>query len=257
MKHVRVNNANIEPVFFAYPDNEQLDALVARYTAEAPEYDYVAQGDGFRHQLWVIDDEADMAAITAAFAQMPALYIADGHHRSAAAALVGAEKARQNPNHRGDEEYNFFMAVCFFVLMLIFRSLAPLAIVQGLSVMSFIYSLDNMHYYYIGQPGETYDVIRFVLALIIEGIFLAAVIYASKKLYIKENNIVCPDCGKQNFTDIRKFNLTAGFPISTCIGFNIISDVFYLQSNIIRDFIYFHAFFTFIDKKRIVRQNFQ
>ena len=113
MKHVRVNNANIEPVFFAYPDNEQLDALVARYTAEAPEYDYVAQGDGFRHQLWVIDDEADMAAITAAFAQMPALYIADGHHRSAAAALVGAEKARQNPDHRGDEEYNYFMAVCF------------------------------------------------------------------------------------------------------------------------------------------------
>ena len=113
MKHVRVNNANIEPVFFAYPDNEALDALVARYTAEAPEYDYVAQGDGFRHQLWVIDDEADMAAITAAFAQMPALYIADGHHRSAAAALVGAEKARQNPNHVGDEEYNYFMAVCF------------------------------------------------------------------------------------------------------------------------------------------------
>ena len=113
MKHVRVNNANIEPVFFAYPDNADLDALVARYTAEAPEYDYVAQGDGFRHQLWVIDDEADMAAITEAFAQMPALYIADGHHRSAAAALVGAEKARQNPNHRGDEEYNYFMAVCF------------------------------------------------------------------------------------------------------------------------------------------------
>ncbi len=113
MKHVRVNNANIEPVFFAYPDNALLDALVARYTAQAPEYDYVAQGDGFRHQLWIIDDEADMAAITAEFAQMPALYIADGHHRSAAAALVGAEKARQNPAHRGDEEYNYFMAVCF------------------------------------------------------------------------------------------------------------------------------------------------
>lgn len=113
MKHVRVNNANIEPVFFAYPDNAELDALVARYTAQTPEYDYVAQGDGFRHQLWIIDDEADMAAITAAFAQMPALYIADGHHRSAAAALVGAEKARQNPNHVGDEEYNYFMAVCF------------------------------------------------------------------------------------------------------------------------------------------------
>ena len=113
MKHVRVNNANIEPVFFAYPDNALLDALVARYTAQSPEYDYVAQGDGFRHQLWIIDDEADMAAVTAEFAKMPALYIADGHHRSAAAALVGAEKARQNPNHVGDEEYNYFMAVCF------------------------------------------------------------------------------------------------------------------------------------------------
>ena len=113
MKHVRVNNANIEPVFFAYPDNELLDALVARYTAQTPEYDYVAQGDGFRHQLWVINDEADMASITSEFAKMPALYIADGHHRSAAAALVGAEKARQNPNHVGDEEYNYFMAVCF------------------------------------------------------------------------------------------------------------------------------------------------
>ena len=113
MKHVRVNNANIEPVFFAYPDNELLDALVARYTAQTPEYDYVAQGDGFRHQLWVINDEADMASITSEFAKMPALYIADGHHRSAAAALVGAEKARQNPHHVGDEEYNYFMAVCF------------------------------------------------------------------------------------------------------------------------------------------------
>ena len=113
MKHVRVNNANIEPVFFAYPENAQLDALVARYTAQTPVYDFIAPGDGFGHQFWIIDDEADIAAITAAFAAMPALYIADGHHRSAAAALVGAEKAKQNPNHRGDEEYNYFMAVCF------------------------------------------------------------------------------------------------------------------------------------------------
>lgn len=113
MKHVRVNNANIEPVFFAYPENAQLDALVARYTAKPPVYDFIAPGDGFGHQFWVIDDDADIAAITKAFASMPALYIADGHHRSAAAALVGAEKAKQNPNHRGDEEYNYFMAVCF------------------------------------------------------------------------------------------------------------------------------------------------
>lgn len=113
MKHVRVNNANIEPVFFAYPDNEQLDAIIRKYTAEKPVYDFVAPDDGFGHTFWVIDQEEDIAAITAVFAQMPALYIADGHHRSAAAALVGAEKAKQNPQHRGDEEYNYFMAVCF------------------------------------------------------------------------------------------------------------------------------------------------
>lgn len=113
MKHVRVNNANVEPVFFAYPDNAVLDALVARYAAKQPEYDFIAPIDGFGHQFWIVDDEADIAAITAEFAKMPSLYIADGHHRSAAAALVGAEKARQNPNHKGDEEYNYFMAVCF------------------------------------------------------------------------------------------------------------------------------------------------
>ena len=113
MKHVRVNNANIEPVFFAYPDNAELDAIVAKYTAGTPEYDFIAPGDGFGHTVWVIDQQEDIDAITKAFAAMPALYIADGHHRSAAAALVGAEKAQQNPNHKGNEEYNYFMAVCF------------------------------------------------------------------------------------------------------------------------------------------------
>ena len=113
MKHVRVCNANIEPVFFAYPDNDALNAIIARYTAQKPVYDFIAPGDGFGHTFWVIDDKQDIAAITQAFAKMPALYIADGHHRSAAAALVGAEKAKQNPQHRGDEEYNYFMAVCF------------------------------------------------------------------------------------------------------------------------------------------------
>lgn len=113
MKHVRVNNANIEPVFFAYPDNAELDAIVAKYTAHKPEYDFIAPGDGFGHTFWVIDGKEDIDRITALFADMPALYIADGHHRSAAAALVGAEKAAQNPNHKGDEEYNYFMAVCF------------------------------------------------------------------------------------------------------------------------------------------------
>ena len=113
MKHVRVNNANIEPVFFAYPDNEVLDKLIMRYAATEPEYDFIAPIDGFRHQFWVIADEADIATVTEEFAKMPSLYIADGHHRSAAAALVGAEKQKQNPNHNGTEEYNYFMAVCF------------------------------------------------------------------------------------------------------------------------------------------------
>ncbi len=113
MKHVRVNNANIEPVFFAYPDNEVLDTLIMRYASTPAEYDFVAPIDGFRHQFWVISDDNDIATITAEFAKMPSLYIADGHHRSAAAALVGAEKAKNNPHHRGDEEYNYFMAVCF------------------------------------------------------------------------------------------------------------------------------------------------
>ncbi|WP_300790637.1 DUF1015 domain-containing protein [uncultured Bacteroides sp.] len=113
MKHVRVNNANIEPVFFAYPDNTELDVIVAKYTAREPEYDFIAPGDGFGHTFWVIDGKEDIDRITALFADMPALYIADGHHRSAAAALVGAEKAAQNQNHKGDEEYNYFMAVCF------------------------------------------------------------------------------------------------------------------------------------------------
>ena len=113
MKHVRVNNANIEPVFFAYPDDEKLNAIIARYAATTPEYDFIAPIDGFGHKFWVISDEEDMKVITEQFAKMPSLYIADGHHRSAAAALVGDEKAKQNPNHKGDEEYNYFMAVCF------------------------------------------------------------------------------------------------------------------------------------------------
>ncbi len=113
MKHVRVNNANMEPVFFAYPENNELDGIVARYTAEKPIYDFVANIDGFGHKFWIIDQEADIKRITEIFATFDALYIADGHHRSAAAALVGAEKAKNNPNHKGDEEYNYFMAVCF------------------------------------------------------------------------------------------------------------------------------------------------
>jgi len=112
MKHVRVNNANVEPVFFAFPDNAPLQKIIDDVTAGTPEYDFVAP-DGFGHTFWVIDDEKTIEAITREFAAIPNLYIADGHHRSAAAALVGAEKAKNNPNHRGDEEYNYFLAVAF------------------------------------------------------------------------------------------------------------------------------------------------
>ncbi len=113
MKHVRVNNANLEPVFFAYPDNDILLEIIGKYSKLTPEYDFIAPGDGFEHKFWVISDKADINAITKEFEKMPSLYIADGHHRSAAAALVGAEKARKNPATTGNEEYNYFMAVCF------------------------------------------------------------------------------------------------------------------------------------------------
>ena len=112
MKHVRVQNANIEPVFFAFPDNKTLADIIARVTAGPAEYDFTAP-DGFGHTFWVVDDPATIEAITEAFARIPALYIADGHHRTAAAALVGNARARLNPNHHGDEEYNYFLAVAF------------------------------------------------------------------------------------------------------------------------------------------------
>ncbi|MDE5719140.1 MAG: DUF1015 domain-containing protein [Paramuribaculum sp.] len=112
MKHVRINNANVEPVFFAFPDNDVLERIIADVTKGEPEYDFTAP-DGFGHHFWVIDDKATIDAITAEFAKIPYLYIADGHHRTAAAALVGAEKAKANPDHRGDEEYNYFLAVAF------------------------------------------------------------------------------------------------------------------------------------------------
>lgn len=112
MKHVRVNQANIEPVFFAFPDNPELQEIIDSQTAATPEYDFVAP-DGVRHTLWVINDPALISHITELFAAIPNLYIADGHHRTAAAALVGAERAQSNPNHKGDEEYNYFLAVAF------------------------------------------------------------------------------------------------------------------------------------------------
>ena len=113
MVHVRIQNANIEPVFFAYKDNAELQAIVAEAAAGKPEYQFVDENK-FTHTFWVIDDDAVIARITEIFTtQVDAFYVADGHHRTAAAARVGAEKKAQNPHHTGDEEYNFFMAVCF------------------------------------------------------------------------------------------------------------------------------------------------
>lgn len=113
MKHVRVNNANIEPVFFAYPHRDDLDQIIASITAGEPEYDFVAAPEGFRHTFWVINEPETIERITQIFKEIPSMYIADGHHRSAAAALVGNEKKLQNPHHTGNEEYNYFLAVCF------------------------------------------------------------------------------------------------------------------------------------------------
>lgn len=112
MRHVKVNNANIEPVFLAFSDNAALQQIIDKVSAGTPEYDFTSD-DGFGHHFWVVNDPADEAVITAEFAAMPHLYIADGHHRSAAAARVGLEKAAADASHTGDEEYNFFMAVAF------------------------------------------------------------------------------------------------------------------------------------------------
>jgi len=113
MIHVRIQDANIEPVFFAYPDNSEINSIVEKVTKASPaEYDFIAE-DGFGHHFWVIEDDATNKRITEIFSTIPAFYVADGHHRTAAAALVGQEKKLANPNHTGEEEYNYFMAVVF------------------------------------------------------------------------------------------------------------------------------------------------
>ncbi len=114
MKHVRVNNANIEPVFFAYPAVDEIDEIVADVVKNnEPIYDFIAPDDGFGHHFWQITDKAKIDRIIELFAAMPSTYVADGHHRTAAAALVGNEKKAANPNHTGEEEYNYFLAVHF------------------------------------------------------------------------------------------------------------------------------------------------
>ena len=113
MVHVKIQNANIEPVFFAYKDDSQLNEIVSRTVAAAPEYSFTDE-NGFGHSFWVIDDDATIEKITDIFTnKVNAFYVADGHHRTAAAARVGAEKRAANAAHTGDEEYNYFMAVCF------------------------------------------------------------------------------------------------------------------------------------------------
>lgn len=113
MKHVLIQSANIEPVFFSFKDNDVLGTVIERVASGEPEYDFVAPDDGFGHRFWVISRDEDIELITRTFAEVPAFYVADGHHRTAAAARVGEYKASKNPNHTGEEEYNWFMAVCF------------------------------------------------------------------------------------------------------------------------------------------------
>ncbi len=154
MKHVRINNANIEPVFFAYPHHDELDVIVKEVVKNDPIYDFIAPGDGFGHHFWVIDNPATIKRITEIFATIPNLYIADGHHRSAAAALVGNEKKLQNPNHTGNEEYNFFMAVCFpdnqLTIIDYNRVVTDL---NGLSDEEFLQSLEK--YFVVEKKGES------------------------------------------------------------------------------------------------------
>jgi len=113
MKHVRITNANMEPVFFTYPNVKEIDRIIhGIVTTSEPEYDFTA-ADGFGHHFWVIRDKQTIDKLVKLFETVPYTYVADGHHRTAAAALVGNEKKMANPNHRGDEEYNFFLAVHF------------------------------------------------------------------------------------------------------------------------------------------------
>ena len=152
MKHVRINNANIEPVFLAFHDNEVLDRVIREVTAGEPEYDFVAP-DGFGHTFWVVEKPEQIETITEEFAKMPATYIADGHHRSAAAALVGHEKATQNPAHTGDEEYNFFLAVAFPASHL--RIIDYNRLVRDLNGLSPAEFLEKLEYNFIVEDKGT------------------------------------------------------------------------------------------------------
>ena len=158
MIHVRNQKANIEPVFFAYPDDAEIDAIVADVVKNnAPEYDFTA-ADGFGHQLWVIRDRKTNDRITEIFAGIPALYVADGHHRTAAAARVGQECRAKNPNHTGCEEYCYFLAVTFPAGQL--RIIDYNRVVKDLNgpaaLHNFSMYLDGRWYSLTARPG-TYD----------------------------------------------------------------------------------------------------
>ncbi len=153
MKHVRVNNANIEPVFFAFPDNDELEKIIRDVTSGEAEYDFTAP-DGFGHHFWVIDDDTLINRITELFDAIPSLYIADGHHRTAAAALVGNEKARQNPTHTGNEEYNYFLAVAFPASHLkIIDYNRVVRDLNGMTAAEFVKALDKD--FIVEEKGET------------------------------------------------------------------------------------------------------
>ncbi len=175
MKHVRVNNANVEPVFFAFPDNKELDSIIKTVTQETPEYDFTSE-DGFGHHFWVIKNAETIAKITQLFAEISNLYIADGHHRSAAAALVGYEKALANPKHTGNEEYNYFLAVAFPASQLniidynrVVRDLNGLSEEQFLSKLSEnfdiedkgenIYKPESLHNFSLYLGGKWYSLV--------------------------------------------------------------------------------------------------
>lgn len=175
MKHVRVNNANVEPVFFAFPDNKELDSIIKTVTQETPEYNFTSE-DGFGHHFWVIKNAETIAKITQLFAGISNLYIADGHHRSAAAALVGHEKALANPKHTGNEEYNYFLAVAFPASQLniidynrVVRDLNGLSEEQFLSKLSEnfdiedkgenIYKPESLHNFSLYLGGKWYSLV--------------------------------------------------------------------------------------------------
>ena len=176
MKHVRITNANMEPVFFAYPAVKALDDIVAEIVAtQSPVYDFVAE-DGFGHHFWLVDNDETIDKIVKLFAKIPATYVADGHHRTAAAALVGKEKRAKNPNHTGDEEYNYFLAVHFpdNQLKIIdynrtvkdLNGLSPAELIEKISadfeiqkVGAGIYKPDQLHTFSMYLGGEWYKLV--------------------------------------------------------------------------------------------------